>query len=133
MFSKLIGLGVVIFLIHKGASVGGDQLSFFINLTKNVIVSTEVKGIGKTIYLNYAIGNDCSFPDNSQDDWHEYIRTNMTSNDKSRDMSQDHWENHYYVSLIEDERESQGFEIRSLGADEEHDTDDDIFHQDFCY
>lgn len=133
MFSKLIGIGVVVFMIHKSVSVGGDQLSFFVNLTKNIIVSVEVKGIGKVIHLDYIIGNDCQIPDNSQDDWHEYIRKNMTSKIKSRDASQDHWENYYLVSLIENDRERQGFEVRSSGADAEHETDDDIVHQNYCH
>jgi hypothetical protein len=133
MFSKLIGIGVVVFLMYKSVSIGGNQLSFFVNLTKNIIVSVEVRGIGKIIYLDYVVLGDCQIPNNSQDDWHEYIRKNITSNIKSRDTSQDHWKNYYLVSLIENDRERQGFEIRSSGADAEHETDDDIVHQNVCH
>ena len=49
MFSKLIGIGVVVFLIHKSVSIGGDQLSFFFYLWCGVYTGSTT---GRFIYLH---------------------------------------------------------------------------------
>lgn len=132
MLSKIFGIGVVVFLVNKSVSVGEEQFSFFVNLTKNIVVSIEIKGISKMIYIDYIIGNDCNIPTKSQEGWSEYIRTNMTSDDKSRDISQDHWETDYLVSLLSNDLSQDGFEVRSAGADEEYNTSDDIVNNKHC-
>jgi hypothetical protein len=132
MLSKTFGLGIVLFLASKSTSMGEEQFSFFVNFTKNIAVNVEAQGIGKVIYLDYVIGNDCNIPDNSRDTWAGYIRSNMTSNDKSRDTAQDHWETYYQVNLISNDLGKDGFEVRSAGADEEYETNDDIVSDKYC-
>ena len=52
MLSKIFGIGVVAFFINKSVNVGEEQFSFFVNFTKNIVVSIEIKGISKMIYID---------------------------------------------------------------------------------
>lgn len=133
MLSKIFGIGVVAFFINKSVNVGEEQFSFFVNFTKNIVVSIEIKGISKMIYIDYVISHDCNIPDHAQETWSEYIRANMISDDQSRDLSQDHWDNHYQVNLLSNDLGQEGFEVRSAGPDEEYQTSDDVTNKKYCY
>jgi hypothetical protein len=129
MFVKLIGIGVTLFILNQATGIGGEQMTYLMNLVKIVLTQHEVNSISHTIYTDKVILNDGKLPYLSEYEWCEYIRKQMQSKAEGRDTSKDLWITPYVVEEVNPVpgRTGPGFIVRSAGPDKNHETKDDVF------
>ena len=128
MFFRLIGLGVTMFLVNQATGIGGEQMTYLMNVVKITLTQHEVDSIVHLIYTDKILANEQRLPWMSDDDWAEYIRYQMQSKTEGRDTSLDLWGSPYRIRETDrvPGRDGAGFIVRSAGPDGEPVTKDDI-------
>jgi len=128
MFIKLIGIGVTVFILNQATGVGGEQMTYLMNIVKITLTQHEVNSIVHTVYTDKVISNDGKLPYLSEYEWAEYIKRQMQSKAEGRDTSKDLWITPYVVEEVNlvPGRTGPGFTVRSAGPDKQYQTKDDV-------
>ncbi len=128
MLFRLIGIGVTVFLLNQATGIGGEQMTYLMNVVKITLTQHEVDSIVHLIYTDKVLANDQRLPWLSDDEWAEFIRYQMQSKTEGRDTAADLWGVPYRVRETDrvPGRDGAGFVVRSAGPDGKSETRDDI-------